>query len=374
MVECRRCWKIANGKYKNISSEDEGTGDEDSEDIEQGNVNVDSRSVDHRPKSPPTEAPFRPAALTNIPTSISTPTVSLYTHSNASEYPTIPSLPTTAPPSIHESDVDASPPSIKDQLSTIPTPNSFPIPSSSSAGPDPYPIPSLMIRSSSLPLDNIPAVAHPVPRLGQVLNHLPPSTHQSTSLVIPKPSHDSDEDESSGVESDTSIATSARSVESSPSVRHAGGAIVPMKKPKPVIMRPAYKRYLIGTPPPVLVIHLKRFQQIIKTHMLSFSHGFKKVDDFVAFPEFLDLAPYLAPRKEDFGLGKKRKSRSGVGTSLGSGKRTLKGEKCMYRLYAVVVHLGNMARVFALSFVIHLVDVKVYLLARRTLYCVHRFA
>ena len=46
-----------------------------------------------------------------------------------------------------------------------------------------------------------------------------------------------------------------------------------------VIMRPAYKRYLIVTPLPVLVIHLKRFKQITQTHSISFSHGFRKLDD-----------------------------------------------------------------------------------------------
>lgn len=106
-------------------------------------------------------------------------------------------------------------------------------------------------------------------------------------------------------------------------------------------MRPAYKRYLIGTPPPVLVIHLKRFQQISKTHMLSFSHGFRKLDDYVTFPELLDLTPYLAPKKEDFGLGKKAKHAK---------RKTKDGEKCMYRLYAVVVHIGNMVCVRSLGF------------------------
>jgi len=103
-------------------------------------------------------------------------------------------------------------------------------------------------------------------------------------------------------------------------------------------MRPAYKRYLIGTPPPVLVIHLKRFQQISKTHLLSFSHGFKKLDDYVTFPEYLDLTPYLAPKKEDFGLGKK------ANLKMPGKHRAKDSDKCMYRLYAVVVHIGNMVR------------------------------
>jgi len=64
--------------------------------------------------------------------------------------------------------------------------------------------------------------------------------------------------------------------------------------------------------------------------LISFSHGLKKLDDYVSFPEHLDLKPFLAPKKEDYGLGKKKKG-------------VVKGkEKCMYRLYAVVVHIGNM--------------------------------
>ncbi|KAF8648912.1 hypothetical protein AX16_006134 [Volvariella volvacea WC 439] len=135
----------------------------------------------------------------------------------------------------------------------------------------------------------------------------------------------------------------------------------PKSKPKPVIMRPAFKRYLISVPPPVLVVHFKRFQQVAPSNKLfsssgssgipslpyshlfpSFSHGFKKLDDYVTFPEYLDLGPYLAPRKEDYGLGS---GASGAGTKeqyLKIGKKKEEREKCMYRLYAVVVHIGNM--------------------------------
>jgi hypothetical protein len=124
-----------------------------------------------------------------------------------------------------------------------------------------------------------------------------------------------------------------------------GAAPPPAKKkpskPKPVIMRPAYKRYLIATPPPVLVVHLKRFQQLNKSPFLSFSHGFKKLDDYITFPEYLDLTPFLAPRKEDYGLGKKSKKDKEKRKEKGKGKEE---ERCLYRLYAVVVHIGNMVR------------------------------
>ncbi|KAL4245500.1 Ubiquitin carboxyl-terminal hydrolase [Abortiporus biennis] len=109
-----------------------------------------------------------------------------------------------------------------------------------------------------------------------------------------------------------------------------------------VIMRRTYKRYLIATPPPILMIHLKRFQQIHKTYAVSFSGGFKKLDDFVAFPEYLDLTPYLAPKKEDFGVGKKKKGKEREKDTDKDEKKKVKDEKCMYRLYAAVVHIGNM--------------------------------
>ncbi|KIJ99748.1 hypothetical protein K443DRAFT_8149 [Laccaria amethystina LaAM-08-1] len=97
--------------------------------------------------------------------------------------------------------------------------------------------------------------------------------------------------------------------------------------PKPVIMRPAYKHYLIATPPPVLAVHLKRFQQIAKTHFISFSHGFKKLDDYVTLPE----------------LGKRRKDRVDGEKEGERGEREKGEERYIHRLYAVVVHIGNMA-------------------------------
>ena len=103
-----------------------------------------------------------------------------------------------------------------------------------------------------------------------------------------------------------------------------------------VVLRKTYKRYLISSPPPVLVIHLKRFQQIAKNnpYAMAFSSGFKRLDDFVAFPEFLDLAPFLAPRREDYAPERAEREREK--------ERARKPERCMYRLYAVVVHIGNM--------------------------------
>ena len=105
---------------------------------------------------------------------------------------------------------------------------------------------------------------------------------------------------------------------------------------KQVVMRRFYKRYLIADPPLILVVHLKRFQQTSRTPFMTFSAGFKKLDDYVTFPECLDIAPFLAPNKEDFGLPIKKLRQN----SRARGK-------CMYRLYSVVVHIGNSVSAFA---------------------------
>jgi ubiquitin carboxyl-terminal hydrolase 16/45 len=159
-----------------------------------------------------------------------------------------------------------------------------------------------------------------------------------------------DSDESDGFDSETSVES-----ESSGEGSRSHTTAVPHSAPphsyhrnfspssysgvprsKQVVLRPAYKRYLIASAPPVLIIHLKRFQQISKTIPISFSHGFRKLDDYVAFPEYLDLGPFMAPRKEDFGLQEKPKRIE---------FKPKEAEPCKYRLYAVVVHTGNIVRI-----------------------------
>ena len=44
-------------------------------------------------------------------------------------------------------------------------------------------------------------------------------------------------------------------------------------------------------------------------YLISFPRGFRKFDGYVMFPEHLDLTPFLAPRKEDYGAEKRRKDR-----------------------------------------------------------------
>lgn len=70
------------------------------------------------------------------------------------------------------------------------------------------------------------------------------------------------------------------------------------------VMRRAIKRYMIARAPPILVFHFKRFQQSGKhqaTNMyMSTFASLKKIDDYVSFPEKLDLSPFIAPRRSDY--------------------------------------------------------------------------
>ncbi|GMT31358.1 hypothetical protein PFISCL1PPCAC_22655, partial [Pristionchus fissidentatus] len=79
----------------------------------------------------------------------------------------------------------------------------------------------------------------------------------------------------------------------------------------------ATKRYLIVTPPAVLTLHVKRFQQI--------HHGMKmttrKVSGHVHFPLVFDIAPFCCKNVERIGSGQTR---------------------VLYALYGVVVHSGDL--------------------------------
>lgn len=141
------------------------------------------------------------------------------------------------------------------------------------------------------------------------------------------------------------------------------------------IPRRAHKRYLISSLPPVLVLHLKRFQQTNKSSMFSSFGSLKKLDDKVTYPLYLDMAPFMAPpplepqeqsavEKVLAGNGIKSgdESESGSGASKQHRGRERDAQShhhhhnwfrrpspsaevknnCMYRLYSVIVHKGNM--------------------------------
>ncbi|VDK77684.1 unnamed protein product [Litomosoides sigmodontis] len=81
----------------------------------------------------------------------------------------------------------------------------------------------------------------------------------------------------------------------------------------------AEKRYLIYEPPPVLTLHLKRFEQ---THSVSGRVITRKVPGQISFPKILDIAPFC--------------------TQIA--KRIEKGfKKVCYSLYGVVSHSGDLS-------------------------------
>uniref|UniRef100_A0A3B3CX51 Ubiquitin carboxyl-terminal hydrolase n=1 Tax=Oryzias melastigma TaxID=30732 RepID=A0A3B3CX51_ORYME len=85
------------------------------------------------------------------------------------------------------------------------------------------------------------------------------------------------------------------------------------RRPKKNVYTDALKQMLISSPPAVLTLHLKRFQQ----------NGYTicKVNRFVHFPLILDLAPYCAAKCKD---------------------NIVKETGVLYSLYGVVEHSGTM--------------------------------
>ncbi|KJA16648.1 hypothetical protein HYPSUDRAFT_47129 [Hypholoma sublateritium FD-334 SS-4] len=394
MVGCRQCWKIQNGVLHAPKGKDSDADDDDDEapsepPTPQPNVTstpvparepvangVDKKHEGRENSRPPLKL-LTPPPAGHIPTSLSTPTVSTFeTVDDSSDARSVSSLPSD-PISIMIDDASQSSLSLSTTSDAGSTdsgvyarPGGMPIPKISTTAPPDTPTDSTSSAggNSQEPGDGagqppaVPIKTHP--RFAKVAYESNANVLSKDSLSIPprslRRSSDSDvtstDNDSSDDESDASVDTTV-SAESSASRRERGPASAeggagastsagqvgstaspaPSKKPskpKPVIMRPAYKRYLISTPPPILVIHLKRFQQTAKSPFMSFSHGFKKLDDYISFPEYLDLLPFLAPRKEDYGLGKKSAHKDRKGKA--------KEERCMYRLYAVVVHIGNM--------------------------------
>ncbi|NWS71458.1 UBP16 hydrolase, partial [Crotophaga sulcirostris] len=75
----------------------------------------------------------------------------------------------------------------------------------------------------------------------------------------------------------------------------------------------AKKQMLISLPPPVLTLHLKRFQQA--------GFNLRKVSKHIKFPEVIDLAPFCTAKCKNVPEGDK---------------------KVLYSLYGVVEHSGTM--------------------------------
>lgn len=155
----------------------------------------------------------------------------------------------------------------------------------------------------------------------------PGSTRPHTPVSIARSETSSEaivDDEAGGSDDDVSVASGQK--------QPVATASLPPKSDRHM-MRRAHKRYLLSALdlPPVLVLHLKRFQQTSKSLFGSAFVNLKKRDDEVSFPLEMDMAPFLAPTE-------KPPQRGGGGdddlSRIGSTR---------YQLYGVVEHIGTLA-------------------------------
>ena len=369
MVGCRNCWKIANRPKDDCGdSSDTSESDKDVPDL--------SPSLPRSPLSP-SPRPLPVVGLTTPEPVLHPPPPSLRSISPAStsavslvpkdsnfslenKGPSAVSLPATVelrtapvplkppPPPIDRPEPDdVRSPDLSPDVSQPVTYAGFTIPVISTTGPEspvtassvtPSPAPTSIYNLVSASLNPPKMLRRRTPRRELVESDSSDDSFDDTDVSL--------SDASSTGSPSVSPFASQEDLLRNPSIdailsspKHEPQSLTPEKpkipRSKQVVMRKFYKRYLIADPPLILVVHLKRFQQTSRTPLMSFSMGFKKLDDYVAFPEYLDITPFLAPNKEDFGLPSKKLKQN----------RRAKG-KCMYRLYAVVVHIGNMVSAF----------------------------
>ncbi|KAG8735412.1 hypothetical protein FRC10_010617 [Ceratobasidium sp. 414] len=233
---------------------------------------------------------------------------------------------------------------------------------SDTAPPRPSSAPMVEDRALTMPIPTIEMTSPDAERARPFLASPPPAPP----VLARTPTQGSAETESSAVTFESAQSTAATSgpgptiaapvprtpiaLRSTTLPTNANAALPAIPRSQQYIHRRALKRYLIATPPPVLVIHLKRFHQVAGAGTLLFGN-LRKLDDFVAFPEVLDIAPFVAPNREEYGMGRAKKTvaarandkvtTSGPGLGwFGRGKEKEKAVK--YKLYAVVVHIGSM--------------------------------
>jgi hypothetical protein len=181
--------------------------------------------------------------------------------------------------------------------------------------------------------------------------------HQQQQIISPKPPAA----KSLASKSAASLSTTYSNASKQPSgVAAAAGrngkSSAPPPKKQRYIMRRAHKRYLISAPdlPPVLVIHLKRFQQTNKSSLFGTPFtNLKKRDDDLTFPQELDLAPFLAPtepapRRDPSQRRSQRARAPSARPGQGQGPTPLLASEytdgeARYSLYAVVVHFGTLS-------------------------------
>ena len=369
MVGCRNCWKIAN-RPKEYCGDSSDTSESDRDVPELSPGPPRSPSPSPAPLSPPIGNSTTPGPVLDPPppslrsiSPASTSAVSLIpNHSNFSlgnRGPSVVSLPTTVGsrtvavhlkpplPIDRPEPEDVRSPDLSPDVTQTATYAGFTIPVISTTGPEspmtatgvtPSPTPTSIYNLTSASLNPPRVLRRRAPLRQPVESDSSDDSFDDTDVSL--------SDASSAGEPGASPFASQEDLLRNPSIdailsspKYTSQPLAPEKpkipRSKQVVMRRCYKRYLIADPPLILVIHLKRFQQTSKTPFMSFSMGFKKLDDYVAFPEHLDITPFLAPNKEDFGLPSKKLKQN----------RRAKG-KCVYRLYAVVVHIGNMVSTF----------------------------
>ncbi|EMD34764.1 hypothetical protein CERSUDRAFT_116959 [Gelatoporia subvermispora B] len=383
MVGCHRCWKIANGLYKPKHSEqqEEEDADSESENSEDSAEHTGQDESSQPPSSSSDGALSSPDELFGGRISAASASALDMTASVSSDYFYDTKSVSSAPTTVESISVNHSSPPSKEKpakpvTSSTARPSTYvglPIPSISTTAPE-SPIsppaqssgeePSAEERSDgaiqglgaspsvdSLLTPRAPNQSRPRRRRTGGLDDSSSSSDESFGSESEASGHTSVYSDASPVASPAASPNASverlRSTATSPvqpsvvsaSASAARSAKRKAKVPKSqqVVLRRTYKRYLIAVPPPILVVHLKRFHQVSKSHSVTLTGGFKKLDEFVAFPEYLDLTPFLAPRKEDYGLGHAKGK-----AEHGKEQKEREPEPCMYRLYAVVVHIGNM--------------------------------
>lgn len=221
-------------------------------------------------------------------------------------------------------------------------------------------------------------------RLGKALS---PSTSSDEGAGSNQPSSDdSSDEENAKVSSENgSLQRSIRYADegtssiTKPAAASTNQSAIRRKRSLHSLQRRALKRFLIAETPKVFVFHFKRFQATGRG--FSFSTSFKKIDDYVSFPEYLDVKPWLAPPREEYDRHGKLKASSDSRALLKAQQEAeaqidqdqkhhhhhhhhwgwrphlhqhdqenkagaasdIYQPKTKYRLYAVVVHQGSMS-------------------------------
>jgi hypothetical protein len=113
------------------------------------------------------------------------------------------------------------------------------------------------------------------------------------------------------------------------------------------ILTKGFKRFLVYSYPEILVIHLKRFQQV------GMSGRTRKVEDSVSFSEILDLEPFIAPAdivqdekvsqpNDVLSSQSSQNSHSSKNDDLKPPAGSLASGQGKYRLLGIVVHSGSL--------------------------------